>query len=110
MGQIVAGDTVPEFEAALDRMDEGEISAEPVTTRFGLHILRLDARAPGAVLPWTAVAPRLRAAAEKAAWVKASRDFARRLADSARIEGLALDTGTPARPGAARAMPQGAHP
>jgi peptidyl-prolyl cis-trans isomerase C len=90
LGQITAGDTVPEFAAVLDRLTEGEIAPEPVESRFGFHIVRLDARAQGEVLPWASVAPRLRAAAEKAAWVRAARAFADRLVADARIEGIAL--------------------
>lgn len=37
------GDFVPPFEAALDELDEGEIS-EPVKTDFGWHVIRLIER------------------------------------------------------------------
>lgn len=91
LGQIGPGDTVAEFEAALRALAEGEIAPEPFETRFGFHVIRLDAVATGAVLPFDAVLPRLRAAAEKAAWVHASRAYAERLLHNARIEGLTLD-------------------
>jgi peptidyl-prolyl cis-trans isomerase C len=48
LGQLASGDTVPEFEAALETLEEGQISPAPVATRFGFHIVRLDARARGA--------------------------------------------------------------
>jgi len=88
LGQLSSGDTVPEFEAALEEMAEGTISAAPVQTRYGFHLIRLDARAKGAVLPFEAVEPHLRAAAEKAAWVRASREWAARLVAGARISGI----------------------
>lgn len=88
LGQIGPGDTVPEFEAALRRLSEGEITGEPVESLFGCHVIRLDARAEGAILPYAAVEPRLRAAAEKAAWVRAARGFTDRLMAEARITGL----------------------
>ena len=90
LGQIGPGDTVAEFEAALRILPEGGISPEPVESRFGFHVIRLDARAEGAVLPFAAVAPRLRAAAEKAAWVQAARAFTDRLAAEATVTGIAL--------------------
>lgn len=86
LGQLTSGDTVPEFEAALARMAEGETTL--VETRYGVHILRLDARAEGAVLPFDTVLPQLREAHEKAAWTRASRDFVARLIDGAKIEGI----------------------
>lgn len=91
LGQVSAGDTVPEFEAALETLDEGRIGAEPVETRYGLHVIRLDARARGSVLPFETVAPRLRAAYEKAAWLRAARDFAAGLAREAELSGIDLE-------------------
>ncbi len=90
LGQIATGDTVPEFEAVLDRLSEGEIAAEPVATRYGFHIIRLDARAEGAVLPFETVAPRIRAMLEKAEWVRAARDFIESLAGKAEVTGVDL--------------------
>lgn len=90
LGQIGPGDTVAEFEVALRDLPEGGITPEPVESRFGFHVIRLDARAEGAVLPFSAVAPRLRAAAEKAAWVRAARAFTDQLAAEARVTGIAL--------------------
>lgn len=88
IGQVGPGDTVPEFEAALAALSPGETSSVPVETGFGLHVLRLDARAEGAVLPFESVLPRLREAAEKAAWVRAARAFGQELMAKAEVEGL----------------------
>lgn len=90
LGQIATGDTVPEFEAVLDRLDEGQIAADPVVTRYGLHIIRLDARATGAVLPFEAVAPRIREMLAKAGWAKAARAFVETLAATAEVTGIDL--------------------
>lgn len=92
LGQIGPGDTVAEFEAALDGMTPGTIATAPVETRFGFHLIRLDARADGAILPFEAVRPGLADAAEKAAWVRAARAFSASLFAAARIEGLAPAT------------------
>ncbi|MCC7320023.1 MAG: peptidyl-prolyl cis-trans isomerase [Rubellimicrobium sp.] len=88
LGQLSSGDTVPEFESALATMTEGRIAPALVETRYGFHVVRLDARAGGQVLPFAAVAPHLREAQEKAAWVAASRAFAARLAAGARVTGV----------------------
>lgn len=90
LGQITSGDTVPEFEAVLDRLAEGEISSAPVATRFGLHIIRLDARAEGAILPFASVEAGIRAALGKAAWTTAALAFIARLAESAEVVGIDL--------------------
>ncbi|OYX41409.1 MAG: peptidase [Rhodobacterales bacterium 32-67-9] len=90
LGQIATGDTVPEFEAVLDRLDEGQTAADPVATRYGLHIIRLDARATGAALPFEAVAPRIREMLAKADWARAARAFVQTLAASAEVAGVDL--------------------
>ncbi|MFN7003128.1 MAG: peptidylprolyl isomerase [Roseinatronobacter sp.] len=89
LGQLGQGDTVPEFEAALDALDKGQIS-DPVETRFGLHLIRLDARARGEVLPFETVLPRLRDAHAKAAWARAAARFTAELVAKARIKRVAL--------------------
>ncbi|MDQ7071255.1 MAG: peptidylprolyl isomerase, partial [Rhodobacterales bacterium] len=39
LGQISSGDTVPEFEAALDALAAGEMAPEPVESRYGFHVV-----------------------------------------------------------------------
>jgi peptidyl-prolyl cis-trans isomerase C len=88
LGQIASGDTVPEFEAALTGLSPGQIAPTPIETRYGLHVVRLDAHAAGAVLPFEVVLPRLRAAAEKVAWVRAARALAEEILAAAEVSGL----------------------
>jgi peptidyl-prolyl cis-trans isomerase C len=91
LGQLGPGDTLPEFEAALRDLSEGGLTPEPVLTRHGWHIIRLNATAPGKVLPYEAVRPKIAVALEKAAWARASRDFIEDLARRATITGASLD-------------------
>jgi peptidyl-prolyl cis-trans isomerase C len=88
LGQIASGDTVPEFEAALDALEEGAIAPEPVATRYGMHVLRLDARAPGRVPPFEAAAPALRARLERLAWAHAARALVADLVAGATLSGV----------------------
>ena len=90
LGQIGPGDTVPEFDAALRELSEGEITATPVLSRHGWHVIRLDAVAPGRVLPYDAVRPKLAEAMEKAAWARAARALVDRLVAAAEISGADL--------------------
>jgi len=90
LGQISAGDTVTEFEAALAILAEGEIAPEPVESRYGFHIIRLDAKAEGEILPFESVQTALCSALEKSAWVRASRAFVDRLAANANVTGISL--------------------
>ncbi|WP_347265668.1 peptidylprolyl isomerase [Paracoccus sp. (in: a-proteobacteria)] len=90
LGQLASGDTVPEFEAALAVMAEGAISEQPVESRYGYHLIRLDARVRGEVLPFEAVLPHLREAQEKAEWVRASQAYVRALIAAAEVTGIDL--------------------
>ncbi len=92
LGQIRPGDCVPEFEAALRRMADGEIGREPVLTRHGWHIIRLDAVAEGDVLPFEAVRQKISDAMMKAAWSRAARQFVDRLVQAADLVGADLES------------------
>lgn len=95
LGQLGPGDTVPEFEAALRGLRAGEITAEPVLTRHGWHVIRMDAVAEGAELPYRAVRQKIAEAMEKAAWARAARAFVDGLAAAAEISGAEVGaTGT----------------
>jgi len=96
LGQMRPGDTVREFEAVLSAMSEGEIS-EPVLTRYGYHVIRLDALAEGKVLPFETVAPKIEEAMEKAAWARAARDYIAGLLEAAEISGASLASRQSAR-------------
>lgn len=43
LGWLVAGDTVPEFERAMNALKPGEVSP-PVRTQFGWHLIRVEQR------------------------------------------------------------------
>lgn len=96
LGQISPGDTVPEFETALRCLGAGETTTEPVLTRYGWHVVRMDAVAEGEVLPFEVARPRIAEAMEKAAWTRAAKDFVDQLVAAADISGAALNTLVPA--------------
>ncbi len=90
LGQLGPGDTVPEFEAVLRALSEGETTPAPILSRHGWHLIRLNAIAPGQVLPFATVRPKIAQALEKAAWARASRAFIEGLAARAQITGASL--------------------
>jgi len=92
LGQLGQGDTVPEFEAALEKLSVGEITKEPVKTRFGYHVIKLDAKAEGKVLPFEAVQPKIFEAMEKSSWAKSAQRFTQELVASADVAGIELQS------------------
>lgn len=91
LGQLAEGETVPEFEAVLNTLPEGAIAPEPVATRFGFHVIRLDARAESTPLPFAAVRPAIVAQLEKLAWTRAAQALVAALAAAATLDGVDLD-------------------
>jgi len=90
LGQITTGQTTPEFEKALMQLAPGEISTEPVATRYGFHIVRLDRKHPGEVVPYQAVAERIADYLRENVERRAHAQYVARLVSAARIEGMDL--------------------
>ena len=97
LGQLTEGDLVAEVEQALARLDPGQVAADPVRSRFGWHVLRLDRRAPGQPLPFERVEPEIRLNLEGRAWSAAAARYVADLAAQARQGGLlSVEENTPA--------------
>ncbi|MBA8840012.1 peptidylprolyl isomerase [Ochrobactrum sp. RH2CCR150] len=90
LGQLTRGSTVPEFERALERLKPSEITAAPIESRFGFHIIRLDRKVDGEALPFDYVADRIAGWLEASAWSKAVSQYIAILAADATITGIDL--------------------
>ena len=92
LGQVVRHATTPEFEAALRALQPGELSAEPVVTRYGFHIVRLDKRIAGVQLPFEMVHEKIAAYLAERSRRTAIAQYIARLASSADVRGVDLPT------------------
>jgi len=90
LGQITAEQTTPEFEQALLALRPGELRAEPVVTRYGFHIIRLDRKHDGRPLPYEAVAGRIADYLRESVRRRADTQYIARLITAAQIEGIDL--------------------
>lgn len=90
LGQLTRGDLAPAIERALLALEPGSIAAEPVRTRHGWHIVRLERHAPAHILPFEAVADAIGATLRRRSAMAAAARYVERLAAQARIEGLQL--------------------
>ncbi|MBS0643513.1 MAG: peptidylprolyl isomerase [Proteobacteria bacterium] len=88
LGQVVAGDTTLAFDAALRTLQPGETCAEPVRTRYGVHVVRLERRTGGQILPFEDVYDRIAAYLEERSQRKAMAQYISRLAGEAVITGF----------------------
>jgi peptidyl-prolyl cis-trans isomerase C len=90
LGQLTPGSTVPEFETALGTLAAGEVTREPVRSRFGFHIIRLDRCIPGRRLPFEMVRERIALHLEASSWSRGVAQLIGVLADRAKIVGITL--------------------
>lgn len=91
LGQLLRGDTVPEFEAALFESDGLGVLPRLVNTRYGFHIVRIERRVAGEAVPFDEVAERIGAFLAERVRRNAMRQYVAILAGGARIEGIVLD-------------------
>lgn len=90
LGQVGPGQTVAEFEAALGRMVPGALHPEPVETRYGLHVVRLDRRIDGRMLPFELVQGRIADYLDEAVHCRALQQYVSILAGRATVTGVDL--------------------
>nr|WP_249190041.1 peptidylprolyl isomerase [Burkholderia cenocepacia] len=91
LGQLLRGDTVPEFEAALFDADGIGVLPTLVNTRFGFHIVRIERRVPGDAVPFEAAADQIAAYLSARVRRQAMRQYVAILAGGACVEGIEFD-------------------
>ena len=52
LGDFGRGQMVPEFDTAVFEMEVGEITAEPVKTQFGYHLIKLNSKSESKEMPY----------------------------------------------------------
>ncbi|MGE3784626.1 MAG: peptidylprolyl isomerase [Alphaproteobacteria bacterium] len=88
LGQVTRGEIAPELATALAELGERQLCPDPVRTRHGYHVVRLDRRAAPADLPFEAVRERIAAYLTETAWRSAVRQYIGLLAGRAEITGI----------------------
>lgn len=91
LGQIGPGQTVPEFERALDAIVPGAVHATPIETRYGFHIVWVDRRIDGRELPFEVVQARIADYLNETVRRQALRQYVKILAGRADIQGIEFD-------------------
>ena len=88
LGQISTGQTTPEFEQVLTTLTPGALTGEPVATRYGFHVIRLDRRIEGRELPFEMVAEDIAAYLTDNVRRRATAQYIARLVSRSVITGL----------------------
>lgn len=90
LGQIGPGQTVRPFEDALFGLAGGELCAQPVMTKFGVHVIRAGQCIEGRQLPFELVREKIATYLEEASWRRAVAQYLAILATQAKVEGVAM--------------------
>lgn len=91
LGQITTGQTTPEFEEALSRMEPETVHPDPVETRYGVHVVRMGRKTPGETLPFDLVKECIAEYLVERSFRHAVRQYIAILSGRATIEGVSLD-------------------
>jgi peptidyl-prolyl cis-trans isomerase C len=91
LGQISTGQTTPEFERALGALAPGETTKAPVPSRYGFHIIHLDRKIEGCVLPYELVAERIGSYLKERVQRRATAQYIARLVSRAKIAGIEIE-------------------
>ena len=94
LGQIGPGQTVLEFEKALNDMAVGVVHAQPIETRYGFHVVALDRRIEGRALPFDMVHQRIADWLTEKVQRVAIQQYISILAGRAKITGVELASAT----------------
>ena len=62
LGDFGKGQMVPEFDEAVFKMEVGEITAAPVKTQFGYHLIKLIAKNEAEAMPFASIAGEIKGA------------------------------------------------
>ncbi|MEQ1812392.1 MAG: peptidylprolyl isomerase [Terricaulis sp.] len=96
LGQLQRGDLADDLERALMTLEPGQLGANPVRTRHGWHVIRLDQHSAAKELPFEVVEAFIKASLRTRAWATSSARYVAALAASTQIEGLSLSLGSKA--------------
>lgn len=90
LGQLQRGDTVPEFEAAL--FADGSVGVLPrvVRTRYGFHIVKVERREPGKLLPLEMARDHVASDLAEQSLSRSLQQYLERLASNAEVNGIDL--------------------
>lgn len=90
LGWLMPGQTVGELDRALQHLPGG-LHERPLASRYGWHVVSIDERVEGRLLPFEQVAERVRHTLREQATRRALRHYLLALQADIGVEGIALD-------------------
>jgi peptidyl-prolyl cis-trans isomerase C len=94
LGQITRGQTTPEFEEAVFKLEEG-LAKDPVESKYGFHVVYIDKKLPGKQLEYDQVKNDVATMLMEFGQRKAIAQYIHKLVDESDIEGIDFKIGHP---------------
>jgi peptidyl-prolyl cis-trans isomerase C len=91
LGQIRRGELVPEVQAGIEALSDGQSGREPVRSRFGWHVLRLQRRIPGRTIPFEHAHEKIADMLEARSWSVEAARYVAGLAQRGKVEGVLIE-------------------
>ena len=91
LGQIRRGELVQQVQAHIEATPVGTVNREPVQSKHGWHVIRLDRVIEGQELPFDVVKDKIADLLEARSWTVSAMQLVHSLAEEAEIEGIVLD-------------------
>jgi peptidyl-prolyl cis-trans isomerase C len=92
LGQIRRGELVDSIQRGLEMLSDGETGREPVRSRFGWHVLRLQRRLPGRTIPFELARDKIADTLEARSWSIQSARYVAGLAGRGTVEGIVIES------------------
>ena len=90
LGQVRRGELVEEVQAMIEALADGTTAEEPVRSRFGWHLIRLQRRIEGRELPFDMVKDRIIDMLEARSWSMGAVRYVASLAERGNVEGVVV--------------------
>ena len=91
LGQLSPGQSVPEFDVLVFRLEEGELAGRLLETRFGYHVVQVLRRIEGKAIAYEAVQAQIADRLSRAAWQRAVHQYLHLLVGRGEIDGVELE-------------------
>ena len=91
LGQVRRGELVPSIQQALEALRDGETRGQPVRSRFGWHVLRLQRRLPGRTLSFEIARDKIADTLEARSWSIEAARYVAALAANGSVEGIVIE-------------------
>ncbi|MDT7527774.1 peptidylprolyl isomerase [Sphingopyxis sp. SE2] len=90
LGQVRRGELVDEVQTVIERLADGATAEQPIRSRFGWHIIRLQRSIKGRELPFEVVKDRIADMLEARSWSMGAVRYVASLAERGKVEGVVI--------------------